>query len=132
MYVRDWSKYMPYFRESEFACKHTGVCKMEVDFMDKLMLLRIACGFPFIINSGYRAASHPIEAAKKAPGEHYYGRAADIRAYGKRAFELIKNAPHYGFLRIGVQQAGHAGSRYLHLGTSTEEQGFESPTPWSY
>lgn len=131
IYVTDWSKYTPYFTKKEFTCRYTGACKMEADFMDRLFLLRKTCGFPFVITSGYRAATHPEEAKKEKPGEHYYGRAADIKVYGGRSHKLLKYALET-FPRVGVQQKGDTGSRYLHLGTSTLEQGFPSPTTWSY
>lgn len=130
-YVEDWSVY-PNFTPEEFKCKHTGVCKMEKDFMDKLQLLRSICGFPFDITSGYRAATHPTEAEKKTPGEHYYGRAADISCHGERVYAIIKNAPHVGFTRIGMRQRGPLKSRFIHLGTSLPEHGFQSPWVWSY
>jgi zinc D-Ala-D-Ala carboxypeptidase len=122
----DWSKY-PNFTEAEFTCKHTGKCHMDDSFMDRLQALRIECGFPFKVTSGYRDPSHPIEKAKNAPGEHSTGKAADIAVSGEQAYKLLSLAPKYGFIRIGIQQKGSG--RYIHLGTSIE---FPSPRVWSY
>ena len=127
--VTDWSEF-PSFSKDEFDCKQTGKNKMEHDFMCKLQYLRDVVDEPFIISSGYRAAEHSIEAAKDQPGEHYYGRAADIKCSHKLAKKILDHAGLCGFTRIGVSQKGD--NRYLHLGTSTEEQGFVSPHVWSY
>lgn len=130
-HVVDWSPY-PNFSRDEMKCNHTSMCKMEIDFMDRLQLLRTKCDFPLIVSSGYRASTHPVEARKERPGEHYYGRAADIKVSHDQAFKVIEIAPHLGFTRLGVKQNGSAESRFIHLGTSTPEQGFVSPTIWSY
>ncbi len=54
-----------YFNREEFACQYTGKNKIDDQFLIKLDHLRYVCGFPFIITSGYRDPSHPIEAKKK-------------------------------------------------------------------
>lgn len=124
-----WDKYAPYFKESEFACKHTGECHMTAEFMDKLLELRKAYGVPMIITSGYRHPTHPVEARKAVPGEHSMGRAADIACSGENAFDMVKYAIMLGFTRIGVsQRAGIA--RYVHLGIGGE--GLPAPRIWSY
>ena len=73
---------MKYFKLSEFNCKETGENNMQPDFLKKIDKLREACGFPFIINSGYRSPRHSIEAKKPKPGTHAQGIAADIRVQG--------------------------------------------------
>ncbi len=57
-----------YFTREEFVCQYTGTNKIKDEFIEKLDELREACGFPFIITSGYRSPSHPIEAKKKNCG----------------------------------------------------------------
>jgi len=52
------------FTKEEFNCQHTGENRMEEEFLLKLDQLRDNCGFPFVITSGYRSPSHPIEAKK--------------------------------------------------------------------
>jgi len=59
-----------HFKTSEFDCQHTGENRMEKDFLSKLDELREYCGFPFVITSGYRSPSHPLEAVKEIPGTH--------------------------------------------------------------
>lgn len=130
-YVEDWSEY-PNFSAEEFKCKHSGVVKMEKDFMKKLQYLRDIVGEPFTISSGYRSANHPIEKNKDKPGEHYYGRACDIKCHTKLAHKILANAGLCGFSRIGIKQHGAHDERFIHLGTSEAEDGFISPTVWSY
>ena len=60
---------LKYFNESEFN---------QYKMMDKKLLkmldnLREVYGSPIKITSSYRSPDHPIEAKKKAPGEHAYG-----------------------------------------------------------
>ena len=42
-----------YFTREEFVCQYTGTNKIKDEFIEKLDELREACGFPFIITSGY-------------------------------------------------------------------------------
>lgn len=123
----DWNLYEN-FSEEEFACSHTGRCHMDKDHMDKLQSMRHASPFPFVVTSGYRAPTHPIEAAKNNPGEHSMGKATDLRARGVQALWLIENARKFGFNRVGVKQSG--GGRFIHLGSATK--GFSSPALWNY
>lgn len=125
--VIDWARY-PNFSEQEFRCKHTGQCHMDARFMEVLQAIRTTYGKPMIITSGYRAKTHPVEAAKAAPGEHTLGLAADISVRGADAFALLKVALAHGIVRIGVKQIGEG--RFLHLGMATGN--FPSPTIWSY
>ena len=50
-----------YFKLEDFNCQETGENEMSRDFIHKLDELREACGFPFIITSGYRSPNHSIE-----------------------------------------------------------------------
>jgi zinc D-Ala-D-Ala carboxypeptidase len=122
----DWSKY-PNFSKSEMACKHTGACVMDGQFMSVLQSIRNEFG-PMRITSGYRHPTHPIEAKKKTPGEHTLGRCADVAVEGKDAYRLIEIAIKHGITRIGVQQKG--AGRFIHLGLGGP--GFPSPAVWSY
>lgn len=123
----NWADY-PNFRESEFACKHTGESKMEPAFMERLQTLRIAYGKPMQISSGYRSPSHPIEAAKAKPGAHSSGRACDVVVRGADALKLVELAIKHGFTGIGVNQKG--ASRFIHLDDLTSAD--SRPTIWSY
>ncbi len=66
------------FRRSELACRHTGRCEMHPTFLARLQSLRDAYGKPMQITSGYRDASHPVEARKVTTGAHTLGRAVDV------------------------------------------------------
>lgn len=125
----NWEKLAPYFKREEFACKHTGECRMRLKFMDKLLALRKIYNRPMVITSGYRHPTHPIEAKKKAPGEHTMGMAADIACDGGQAFIIVKEAILLGFTRVGVSQRAGVG-RYVHIGLGGE--GLPEPRIWSY
>ena len=100
---------MKYFNESEFS---------NFEMMDEKLLtmlddLREAYGYPIKLTSTYRSPDHPIEAKKKAPGEHAYGAAVDIACVGGEAtFKLVKAAIEVGFTRIGVSRKNN----FVHVG----------------
>ena len=99
--------------------------------MDRLQLLRSHYGSPLTITSGYRSPRPSIEAAKKAPGTHAKGRAADIACAGVDAFEILTEALVVGFTGIGVKQKGE--HRFLHLDDlKLGEHTAPRPTIWSY
>ena len=76
---------------------------MEEEFLLKLDQLRDNCGFPFVITSGYRSPSHPIEAKKDVPGTHAQGIAADIKTTNAaHLYTLIRESLSMGFTGIGV------------------------------
>ena len=92
-----------YFTLEEFACKHTGKNNINESFVRRLDELRAACGFPFVITSGYRDPSHPAEARKSKGGVHTQGIAADIAvSNGVERATIIRNAIELGFNGIGV------------------------------
>jgi len=124
----NWDDY-DNFSESEFKCSHTGECHMDAPFMVKLQRLRKEAGFPFIITSGYRHATHPAEVSKHRQGEHCYGKAVDIAISGENVIVLLALAYKHGFTRYGIKQKG--GGRFIHLGTGLPNEGF-STTTWSY
>ena len=128
----DWSAY-PNFSKKEFACKHTGACEMTPIFMRALQVLRTSYGTPFIITSGYRHATHPIEARKDKPGAHAHGVAADIALAGSDAYGLLNIVFGMGcWTGIGVQQKGKG--RFIHLDMATSDMLGGAPRPhiWSY
>ena len=94
---------MKHFSISEFDCQHTGENRMEQDFLSKLDSLREACGFPFVITSGYRSPDHPLEAVKEIPGTHAQGIAADIKITNSaQRYTIIREALAHGFTGLGV------------------------------
>ena len=111
-----------HFSLEEFNCTHTGNNEMSEVFLVKLDRLRGLCGFPFIITSGYRDPSHPIEAAKASPGTHSEGIAADIRITNSRQrFLLLHHAFALGFNGIGIA------NDFIHLDTRKA-----TPVVWTY
>ncbi len=70
-----------YFTKDEFACQYTGNNEIQDKFIDKLDELREACGFPFVLTSGYRDKTNPVEDNKAKPrhGTPATGLAADIQ-----------------------------------------------------
>ena len=54
-----------YFALSEFNCQETAENEMQDEFLKKLDHLREACGFPFVITSGYRSTNHSNERNKQ-------------------------------------------------------------------
>ena len=94
---------MKYFSIDEFNCKETGENKMSSEFLQRLNLLREACGFPFVITSGYRSENHSIEIKKEKPGTHAQGIAADIKVNnGAQRRAIVETAIQLGFNGIGV------------------------------
>ncbi len=94
-----------YFQITEFRDLYTGENKIDKDFVQKLNSLREACGFPFIINSGYRSKNHPVEILKRAPGTHTDGIAADIRITdGYQRRKIVEEALKLGFRGIGIHK----------------------------
>jgi hypothetical protein len=118
----------PNFTLAEFACKHTGRCEMDPDFLDRMQALRDLLGEPLPVSSGYRDRSHPEEAGKAEPGAHAHGCAGDITCDGRLAFKILGLAPGLGFTGIGIsQRKGRA--RFIHLDTW---QAPPRPNVWSY
>ena len=99
-----------YFTREEFACR-CGCLRNEIpdSFIHDMDDLREACGFPLIINSGWRCENHPEEAAKDEPGEHNRG-AADVRSHNSYQLYVIQEqayalgfygiAPGDGFVHV--------------------------------
>ena len=107
-----------YFKEEEFVCSHTGLNRIEPEFIKWLDGVREDAGIPFKITSGYRHSTHPIEAKKETPGAHNRGRACDIAATDSRSrFRIVAAALRAGCKRIGIAETfvhldlDHHGSR---------------------
>lgn len=115
-----------YFSRGEFACQYTGENEIKDDLIKKLDLLRAACGFPFIITSGYRSPTHPIEAKKEKAGTHAQGIAADIKVSGgNQRYTIVKHAIALGFNGIGVA------SNFIHVDIRDLDDN-EAPVVWVY
>ena len=113
-----------FFRLEEFNCTHTNLNEMDHEFLVKLDELRERVGFPFIITSGYRDATHPAEARKAEPGTGYHcqGLAADIAvSNGFERMNIVHEALKLGFGGIGVAKG------FIHIdGRKT------TPVMWTY
>jgi len=114
---------MKYFDKSEF----NNFEMMDEKLLSMLDEMREIYGYPIKITSSYRSPEHPIEAAKKQPGEHSYGAAVDIVSdSGGKTFRLVKAAIEVGFTRIGISRK----KGFIHLGIgypNTPEK-----TIWTY
>jgi zinc D-Ala-D-Ala carboxypeptidase len=101
--------------------------KMDSKLLGMLDALRAEYGFPIQLTSSYRSPDHPIEAAKREPGEHAHGCAVDIVCIGGEAtLRLVKAALKIGFLRIGVSRK----KNFVHLGIGYS--GAPKMTMWTY
>ena len=117
---------LDYFTKKEFACQHTGENEIKDGFLLKLDLLRARCGFPFIITSGYRSPSHPIEERKEKAGTHAQGIAADIKvSTAQQRYTLVEEAIKMGFGGIGIH------SVFIHVDMRNVADS-DSPVMWLY
>lgn len=102
MTLEDWDS-IKFFTKEEFDCKETGENQMQLEFMRKLDELRLHCGFPFVITSGYRSPHHPEEVKKAIGGTHVRGIACDIKVgFGADRRTIVEKAIELGFNGIGV------------------------------
>lgn len=116
--MSDWK----YFTREEFACSETGENEIQDDFITKCDRLRELCGFPLVVNSGYRSPQHSIEAAKDKPGQHSTGRCADFAVNnGQERFKLVNVAIGLGFTGIGVDEG------FIHV-----DERETVPVMWTY
>lgn len=131
-----------YFRWHEFDSKNaqgtaritgSGAAHMDRDFVERLDALRAACGFVFIVTSGYRIPKYNAKISSTGlTGPHTKGRAADIAVAGGQAYEVLRLAPEFGMTGIGVAQKGAHGRRFIHLDDLTPGEDDPRPWVWSY
>ena len=101
------------------ARDHVDITNLNPDLIDKICKLEALLGYELTITSGFRAADHPVEALKKAPGAHNgdgrLGDAVDCVCLGSRdRYYLVKHALALGFNRVGIA------SDFIHLDVSTK------------
>lgn len=107
-------KNIKHFKPQEFACKHCGEIKIDINLLEKLEELRTAIGNkPIIVNSGYRCPTHNKAVGGAAKSQHMYGRAADIRVKDMSPRILEKYADTV-FANGGV---GMGGNVIVHVDT---------------
>ena len=117
-----------YFKTEDFDCQETGENQMKPIFIHKLDTLREACGFPFIVTSGYRSPNHSIEKkkTKEKVGTHAQGIAADIKvSNGTQRYKIVAEAIKMGFSGIGIA------SNFVHVDIRSLDTN-ESPVMWCY
>lgn len=105
-FVQDWKKYEK-FNSWEFDSPDSpgSGTFMQQSFIDRLHIARLACGVPFMINSGFRTKEHNDSLGDKASpnSAHLRGLAADIACTNSRHRALIVTALiKAGFTRIGI------------------------------
>lgn len=112
--VLDKARKIKHFKVKEFACKHCGEIKIDINLLVKLEELRRAIGNkPIIINSGYRCPTHNKNVGGAKNSQHLYGKAVDIRVNGMSPRTLEKFADTV-FANGGV---GMGGQNIVHVDT---------------
>lgn len=110
--------YLPYFKATELQCK-CGNCDggdMQDNFMQTILWMRIACDFPFVINSAFRCESHNKKVGGAKNSLHTQGRAIDIACNSEQCFEIVYFISRYQAAKIGgigISQKGK--KRFIHL-----------------
>ena len=99
-----YKKKYKYFKEKEIV----GLKPELVDILDKM---RGECGFPFIINSGFRKKEQNDKLENSVEDSaHLSGYAVDIKCdTSAKRFAIIESGLRNGVTRFGV------GSSYIHL-----------------
>ena len=96
----------PHFTRKELACPCCGQCEMDEYFLDTLEHIRVECGFPLHVNSGFRCEKHNRELEGSSPSsQHLLGRAADIdtsRLSPEMKHKLAEVAFNSGIRGFGV------------------------------
>ena len=93
-----------HFDMSEFMC--SCGCRgndMDSRFLGKLDYARAQAGVPFVINSGYRCATHNKTVGGKPTSAHTTGHAVDIAvANSHQRFKILEALIRANFQRIGI------------------------------
>ena len=124
-----------YFTVEELRCEHCGEMHMDNTFMHRMVLLRRACSFPFIVTSGYRCPEYNNSISTTGlNGPHTTGRAMDIHVTGEEALEVVSKATAYGMTGVGIKQKGAYNGRFIHLDDLEKDLsvGRTRPHIWTY
>ncbi len=123
----------PNFTPAEIACKGDGSILIDTEFLDDMQVIRLECGFPFIVNSWYRSPAYNLQVASSGDdGVHTTGRACDIRIYGERALKFHEEAYKRGLRGFGWQQKGPIAGRYIHVDGAVTTPDHPRPAAWTY
>ena len=111
------------------TCNHERCEKTQVkqSTLDALQKVRDDYGEPIILNSGGRCSYHPAEINKIRAGDHYEGRAVDVKCNDLlTAVKLVALAGRHGATKIGYNPR----DGYLHISWARTHRK-DIPT-WSY
>lgn len=116
------------FTESEMTC-HCGCgrVEMDLDFMERLQVIRDGFRHPMPVSSGYRCMD--FDRRIGGAGIHPLGQAADIRVSGEQVYHLLALALTMDIRGIGLMQHGLHIKRFMHLDTT---HGSTRPRVWTY
>lgn len=121
----DWNEY-PNFTEDEFRCKcGCGRADMKHAFMNRLQLLRTACGFAFPVTSGFRCPEY--DKLIGGADVHPSGEAGDLNLWGGKINIVVSHLARLGVNRFGLSQTGDYKDRFIHLDTVVDDK---HPSPW--
>ena len=110
----------------ELACRNTGLCEMNEEFMAVLEDVWRFYDKPMILSSAYRDKTHPAEVKKETARTHTMGRTVDILIMGADAQALLAIlCAHEKVGGVGINQRGETG-RFIHMDDR------KSVTMWSY
>lgn len=94
-----------YFKQSEFDSPDEPGSgeNMSPKLLDLLNQLRELCGFPIVINSGFRTAAHNKAVGGSPTSSHLKGLAVDMKCENSsERFKMILNLQKIGITRFGV------------------------------
>ena len=101
----------PHFKLSEFACPCCRQVILHPLLLKKLSKLREMIDRPIYITSGYRCPGYNLKVGGIKTSYHLLGLAADVRAEGMSALELLEYAEIINFSGIGFYEK----KNFLHL-----------------
>lgn len=119
---------MKYFKISEFDSPDSpgSGSNMDEEFLRILDDIREDCGFPFIINSGFRTPTHNEEVGGKPSSAHLSGLAVDIKTSSrKNQLIILIESIYKGIDRFGLATNGS----YIHIDYNKD---LPHPALWYY
>lgn len=135
-----------HFTAVELRCRcgcGLGQHNMSPKFMADVETLRVACGFPFPVNSAVRCSDYNRRVSTtgtdgphvpKPTGNGMEGLALDIRITGERAFYLVEMifALDLNITGIGEHLKGPWGGRFVHIDALPKGWQYKRPMKWTY